>query len=170
MAAGDRRLGGVLPSIRARIAAGSSVSAGAVKRWTAPGYWAGISVVHSEPLPTPRRLRCVELGAKALRALADGDLAVVMRGHRRQGYARAMLSALSSGPPPNPMPDRAGQDQPRQHRLPGHHRGFGFTRVGEQGTERDGLAIVFEVPADAMRQAVHSVAGHDGTQGRDVRR
>ena len=28
--------------------------------------------------------------------------------------------------------------------------GFGFTRFGEQGNERDGLEIVFEVPADAI--------------------
>ena len=29
--------------------------------------------------------------------------------------------------------------------------GFGFTRVGERGDERDGLTIVFEVPADAIQ-------------------
>lgn len=29
--------------------------------------------------------------------------------------------------------------------------GFGFTRVGEQGNERDGLTIIFEVPAEAIR-------------------
>ncbi|MFD3613356.1 hypothetical protein ACFWXA_36015 [Streptomyces atroolivaceus] len=29
--------------------------------------------------------------------------------------------------------------------------GFGFTPVGEQREERDGLEIVFEVPAGALR-------------------
>ncbi|WP_392757204.1 GNAT family N-acetyltransferase [Streptomyces sp. LN590] len=53
------------------------MSAKAVKRWTALRRWAAISAMNSEPvpIPIPKRVRFVELNAKALRALADGDLA-----------------------------------------------------------------------------------------------
>ncbi|MER5687859.1 GNAT family protein [Streptomyces sp. NPDC002205] len=47
--------------------------------------------------------------------------------------------------------------------------GFGFTRVGEQGDERDGLEIVFEVPADAIQaEQLYGLGGHGDRPGRAV--
>jgi hypothetical protein len=51
------------------------MSAGAVKRWTALRCWVSISAMNSELLSIPKRVHFVALNAKALRALANGDLA-----------------------------------------------------------------------------------------------
>lgn len=181
--------------------------------------------MNNEPLPhsgSPR-IRFVELNAKALRALADGDLAaadaeagVALNPHfigerarsifgyradqlarepsaapwitraavsvpdgtvvgdagfhgppdaegmvevgytvvprfRRQGYARAMLTALllraAAEPGVTTVRARIGSDNQASLAT---LAGFGFTRVGEQGNERDGRTLVFEVPADAI--------------------
>ncbi|MFF0782825.1 GNAT family N-acetyltransferase [Streptomyces sp. NPDC003720] len=180
--------------------------------------------MNHQPLSISKRVRFVELSAKALRALADGDLAggsaeagvaldeyfvcdrarwifgyradqlakdpsaapwitraavsepdgavvgdagfhgppdeagmvevgyTVVPGHRRQGYARAMLRALlvraAAEPGVRTVRARIGSDNTASLAT---IAGFGFTRVGEQGNERDGLAIVFEVPADAIQ-------------------
>ncbi|MFI1972584.1 GNAT family N-acetyltransferase [Streptomyces cinnamoneus] len=180
--------------------------------------------MNSESLSTPKRVRFVELSAKALRALADGDLAggsaeagvaldehfvgdrarrifgyradqlaenpsvapwiaraavsepdgtvvgdagfhgppdeagmvevgyTVVPGYRRQGYARAMLTALlvRAATEPGVRTVRA-TIRSDNHASMATIAGFGFTRVGEQGDERDGLEIVFEVPADAIQ-------------------
>lgn len=199
-------------------------SAEAVKRWTALWRWASISAMNNELLPIAKRVRFVELSAKALRALADGDLAggsaeagvaldehfvcdrarrifgyradqlaedpsaapwitraavsepdgavvgdagfhgppdeagmvevgyTVVARYRRQGYARAMLTALlaRAAAEPGVRTVRATIGSDNNASL-ATIAGFGFTRVGERGTERDGLAIVFEVPADATQ-------------------
>ncbi|MFJ6378451.1 GNAT family N-acetyltransferase [Kitasatospora sp. NPDC092039] len=180
--------------------------------------------MNNAPHPIPKRVRFVELGAKALQALADGDLAggsaeagvaldphfvgdrarrifgyragqlaedpsagpwitraavsepdgvvvgdagfhgppdeagmvevgfTVVPGYRRQGYARAMLTALlaraAAEPGVRTVRARVSSDNTASLAT---IAGFGFTRVGEQGNERDGLVIVFEVPADAVR-------------------
>ncbi|MGW2443563.1 GNAT family N-acetyltransferase [Streptomyces sp. NPDC001675] len=180
--------------------------------------------MNHQPLSISKRVRFVELSAKALRALADGDLAggsaeagvaldeyfvcdrgrwifgyradqlakdpsaapwitraavsepdgavvgdagfhgppdeagmvevgyTVVPGHRRQGYARAMLRALlvraAAEPGVRTVRARIGSDNTASLAT---IAGFGFPRVGEQGNERDGLAIVFEVPADALQ-------------------
>lgn len=177
---------------------------------------------HESP-SLPKHVRFVELSAKALRALADGDVAggsaeagvvldehfvsdrarwifghradqlakdpsaapwitraavsepdgavvgdagfhgppdeagmvevgyTVVPGYRRQGYARAMLRALlvraAAEPGVRTVRARIGSDNTASLAT---LTGFGFTRVGEQGNERDGLTIVFEVPADAI--------------------
>lgn len=180
--------------------------------------------MNSELLSTPKDVRFVELSAKALRALANGDLAggsaeagvaldqhfvgdrarwifgyragqlaqdpsaapwitraavsepdgvvvgdagfhgppdeagmvevgfTVVPQYRRQGYARAMLTALlvraATEPGVKTVRARISADNTASLAT---IAGFGFTRVGEQGNERDGLVIVFEVPADAMQ-------------------
>ncbi|MEU2391344.1 GNAT family N-acetyltransferase [Streptomyces sp. NPDC007369] len=177
-----------------------------------------------EPISASKHVRFVELGAKALRALADGDLAggsaaagvaldehfvserarsifryradqldsdpsaapwtaraavsepdgvvvgdagfhgppdeagmvevgfTVVPRYRRQGYARAMLRALlvraAAEPGVRTVRARVRADNTASLAT---IAGFGFTRVGEQGNEHDGLVIVFEVPADAIR-------------------
>ncbi|MGW4231657.1 GNAT family N-acetyltransferase [Streptomyces sp. NPDC004980] len=180
--------------------------------------------MNHEPRPVPRRVRFVELSEKALRALADGDLAggsaetgvaldehfvgdrarrifghradqlardpsaapwitrvavsepdgtvvgdagfhgrpdeagtvevgyTVVPGHRRQGYARAIVTALlvRAAAEPGVRTVRATVRSDNTASL-ATLAGFGFTRVGERGDERDGLEIVFEVPADAIR-------------------
>ncbi|MFE5402822.1 GNAT family N-acetyltransferase [Streptomyces sp. NPDC056580] len=189
--------------------------------------------MNHEPLSISKRVRFVELSAKALRALADGDLAggsaeagvaldeyfvcdrarwifgyradqlakdpsaapwitraavsepdgavvgdagfhgppdeagmvevgyTVVPGYRRQGYARAMLRALlvraATEPGVRTVRARIGSDNTASLAA---IAGFGFTRVGEQGNERDGLALVFEVPADAI-QAKRRTASAD---------
>ncbi|OEJ23575.1 GNAT family N-acetyltransferase [Streptomyces agglomeratus] len=180
--------------------------------------------MNNELRSIPKRVRFVQLSAKALRALADGDLAsgsaeagvaldehfvcdrarhifgyradqlaedpsaapwitraavsesdgavvgdagfhgppdedgtvevgysVVPR-YRRQGYGRAMLTALlvRAAAEPGVRTVRATIRSDNTASL-ATMAGFGFTRVGEQGNERDGLEIVFEVPADAMQ-------------------
>ncbi|MFE2144221.1 GNAT family N-acetyltransferase [Streptomyces sp. NPDC059456] len=180
--------------------------------------------MNSAPLSTPKRVRFVELNAKALRALANGDLAsgstesgvaldehfvgdrarwifgyradqlakdpsaapwitraavsepdevvvgdagfhgppdetgmvevgfTVVPGYRRQGYARAMLAALlvraAAEPEVRTVRARISPDNTASLAT---IAGFGFTRVGEQGNERDGRFVVFEVPADTIR-------------------
>lgn len=178
----------------------------------------------NEPLSTPKHVRFVELSAKALRALADGDLAggsaeagvdldehfvsdrarwifghradqltedpsagpwttravvsepdgvvvgdagfhgppdeagmvevgyTVVPRYRRQGYARAMLTALlaRAAAEPDVRTVRARIKSDNSASL-ATLAGFGFTRVGEQGNEQDGIVFVFEVPADAIQ-------------------
>ncbi|MEU6948467.1 GNAT family N-acetyltransferase [Streptomyces sp. NPDC046316] len=72
--------------------------------------------------------------------------------YRRQGYARAMLKALlvRAAAEPGVRTVRATIRSDNTASL-ATVAGFGFTRVGERGNERDGLDIVFEVPADAIR-------------------
>ncbi|WP_329403980.1 GNAT family N-acetyltransferase [Streptomyces melanogenes] len=180
--------------------------------------------MNNEPLPAPKRVRFVELSAKALRALADGDLAggsaeagvaldehfvgdrarwifgyradqlakdpsaapwitraavsepdgvvvgdagfhgppdetgtvqvgyTVVPRYRRQGYARAMLAALlaRAAAEPGVRTVRAIIRSDNEASL-ATIAGFGFTRVGEQGNEREGIAFVFELPADAIQ-------------------
>ncbi|MGW7262221.1 GNAT family N-acetyltransferase [Streptomyces sp. NPDC054842] len=180
--------------------------------------------MNSTVIAIPKRVRFVELGEKALRALADGDLAggsaaagvtldeyfvcdrarwifgyradqlakdpsatpwitravvsepdgavvgdagfhgppdeagavevgyTVVPGYRRQGYARAMLRALlvRAAAEPGVRTVRATIRSDNSASL-ATIKGFGFTRVCERGNERDGLEIVFEVPADAMQ-------------------
>ncbi|MFD3698094.1 GNAT family N-acetyltransferase [Streptomyces sp. NPDC058646] len=180
--------------------------------------------MNNETLPTPQRVRFVQLNARALRALADGDLAggsaeagvaldehfvgdrarwifgyradqlakdpsaapwitraavsepdgavvgdagfhgppdaagtveigyTVVPGRRRQGYGRAMLRALlaRAAAEPGVRTVRATIRSDNTASL-ATIAGFGFTRVGEQGEERDGLDLVFELPADAIR-------------------
>lgn len=200
------------------------MSAKAVNRWTTPRLWVSITAMNDEPLSAPKRVRFVELSAKALRALADGDLAggsaeagvaldehfvgerarwifgyradqlakdpsaapwitraavsepdgvvvgdagfhgppdeagmvevgySVVPGYRRQGYARAMLRALlvraAADPDVRIVRARIGSDNTASLAC---IEGFGFRRIGEQGDERDGLTIIFEVPADAIQ-------------------
>lgn len=200
------------------------MSGEAVMRWTALWCWASISAMNNEPHSIPKRVRFVELSAKALRALADGNLAggsaeagvaldeyfvcdrarwifgyradqlakdpsaapwitraavskldgavvgdggfhgppdgagmvevgfTVVPGCRRQGYARAMLKALlvRAAAEPGVRTVRARIRSDNNASL-ATIAGFGFTRVGEQGNERDGLVIVFEVPAGAIQ-------------------
>ncbi|MGT2526098.1 GNAT family N-acetyltransferase [Streptomyces nojiriensis] len=180
--------------------------------------------MNSEPLSIPRRVRFVELGERALRALADGDLAggsteagvaldehfvgdrarwifgyraaqlaedpsaapwitraavsepdgvvvgdagfhgppdeagmvevgfTVVPAYRRQGYARAMLTALlvraAAEPEVRTVRARISPDNTASLAT---IAGFGFTPVGEQGDEHDGRFIVFEVPTYAIR-------------------
>jgi ribosomal-protein-alanine N-acetyltransferase len=201
-----------------------TLSAEAVKRWTALRCWGSISAMNSEPLSLPKRVRFVELSGEALRALADGDLAggsaeagvaldeyfvsdrargifgyradqlakdpsvapwivraavsepdgavvgdagfhgppdeagmvevgyTVVPEYRRQGYARAMLRALlvraAAEPAVRTVRARVGSGNTASLAT---LTGFGFTRVGEQGGEHDGLTVVFEVPADAIQ-------------------
>ncbi|MBW5482179.1 GNAT family N-acetyltransferase [Streptomyces bambusae] len=180
--------------------------------------------MNSELLSLPKRVRFVELNAKALRALADGDLAggsaeagvaldehfvcdrarsifayradqlaedpsaapwttraavsepdgtvigdagfhgppdeagmvevgyCVVPTYRRQGYARAMLRALlvRAAAEPGVRTVRATISSDNAASL-ATIAGFGFTRVGERGNEHDGIAYVFEVPADAIQ-------------------
>ncbi|MFJ6793602.1 GNAT family N-acetyltransferase [Streptomyces sp. NPDC091268] len=186
----------------------------------------------NELLPAPRRVRFVELNAKALRALADGDLAAgsaeahvaldphfvgdrarwifgyradqlaadpsaapwttraavsepdgavvgdagfhgppdetgtvqvgytVVPRYRRRGYARAMLRALleRAAAEPDVRTVRATIRADNEASL-ATIAGFGFTRVGERGNERDGIAYVFEVPADAITTTRRRPAG-----------
>ncbi|MFE5406606.1 GNAT family N-acetyltransferase [Streptomyces sp. NPDC056580] len=76
----------------------------------------------------------------------------VVPGYRRQGYARAMLRALlvRAAAEPGVRTVRATIRSDSSASL-ATIEGFGFTRVGERGNERDGLEIVFEVPADAIQ-------------------
>ncbi|MBP0450564.1 GNAT family N-acetyltransferase [Kitasatospora sp. RG8] len=183
-----------------------------------------------------KRVRFVELGAKALRALADGDLAggsaeagvaldphfvgdrarwifgyradqlardpsaapwitraavsepdgavvgdagfhgppdedgmvevgfTVVPGYRRQGYARAILRALlvraAAEPGVRTVRARVSADNAASLATVA---GFGFTRVGEQGNDRDGLVIVCEVPAHAIQAGQHPASSADTT-------
>ncbi|GAA1544730.1 hypothetical protein GCM10009730_62320 [Streptomyces albidochromogenes] len=187
--------------------------------------------MNDELLPIPKRVRFVELSAKALRALADGDLDggsaeagvaldehfvcdrarwifgyranqlaedpsvapwitraavsepegvvvgdagfhgppdeagmvevgfTVVPAHRRQGYARAVLTALltRAAAEPDVRTVRARIRSDNNASL-ATISGFGFTRVGKQGNERDGIALVFEVPADAIQVSSTSPA------------
>lgn len=71
----------------------------------------------------------------------------VAPGHRRQGYARAMLTALIRRAAAEPAVRTA-----RVTISPGNTAslatisGFGFVEVGEQWDEVDGLELIFEVP------------------------
>lgn len=207
---------------------GTILSAEVVKQWTVLRRRASISAMNNEPLATSlatsKHVRFVELSAKALGALADGDLAggsaeagvaldehfvcdrarwifrhragqlaenpsaapwitrvavsepdgivvgdagfhgppdeagmvevgfTVVPGHRRQGYARAMLRALlvraAAEPEVRTVRARVRADNSASLATVA---AFGFTRVGEQGNESDGLVIVFEVPAGAVQ-------------------
>ncbi|MFJ2201484.1 GNAT family N-acetyltransferase [Streptomyces violaceusniger] len=218
------------------------MSAETVKRWTALPCWASISAMNNEPLPIPKRVRFVELSAKALRALADGDLAggsaeagialdeyfvcdrarwvfgyradqlaadpsaapwitriavsepdeavvgyagfhgppdeagmvevgyTVVPGYRRQGYARAMLTALLVRAVAEPgITTVRAAISPDNNASLATIAGFGFTRVGEQWDERDGLEIVFEVPVDAIQaEQLYGLGGHGDRPGRAV--
>ncbi|MGW6918058.1 GNAT family N-acetyltransferase [Kitasatospora sp. NPDC054939] len=79
--------------------------------------------------------------------------------HRRQGYARAMLRALleraAAEPAVTTVRARIRADNAASLATLG---GFGFRRVGEQGNEQEGLVLVFEVPAEAVRTARPPVA------------
>ncbi|MEU4210830.1 GNAT family N-acetyltransferase [Streptomyces sp. NPDC026206] len=198
--------------------------------------------MNSELLSIPKRVRFVALSAKALRALADGDLAggsaeagvaldehfvcdrarwifgyradqlaedpsvapwitravvsepdgavvgdagfhgppdeagmvevgyTVVPGYRRQGYARAMLTALlvRAAAEPDVRTVRATIRSDNNASL-ATIAGFGFRRVGEQGDERDGLETVFEVPADAIQaEQLYGLGGHGDRPGRAV--
>ncbi|MCB5166545.1 GNAT family N-acetyltransferase [Streptomyces bambusae] len=71
---------------------------------------------------------------------------------RRQGHARAMLRSLllraAAEPGVRTVRATIGSDNAASLAT---IKGFGFTRVGEKGNETDGLAFVFEVPAEAIR-------------------
>ncbi|WP_405486090.1 GNAT family N-acetyltransferase [Streptomyces sp. NBC_00096] len=182
--------------------------------------------MNNELLPTPRRIRFLELSERALRALADGDLAggsaeagavldehfvgerarwifgyradqlardpsaapwtvraavsepdgtvvgdagfhgppdgagmvevgfTVVPGYRRQGYARAILAALLARAAADPDV-RTVRARIRSDNTPSLATiaGFGFTRVGEQGNEQEGITLVFEIPAATIRTA-----------------
>ncbi|MER5487375.1 GNAT family N-acetyltransferase [Streptomyces sp. NPDC002812] len=169
----------------------------------------------------PKRVRFVKLNAKALRALADGDLAggsaeagvaldeyfisdrarwifgyradqlakdpsaapwttraavsepdgtvigdagfhgppsedgvvevgySVVSAYRRQGYARAMLTALlaRAAEEPDVRTVRATIRSDNTASL-ATIAGFGFTLVAERGNETDGIELVFELPAN----------------------
>lgn len=169
----------------------------------------------------PQRVRFVQLNAKALRALADGDLAggsaeagvdldayfvsdrarwifayradqltrdpsaapwttraavsepdgtvigdagfhgppdeagvvevgySVVSAYRRQGYARALLTALltRAAEEPDVRTVRATIRSDNTASL-ATLAGFGFTQVAEQGNETDGTTLVFERPAN----------------------
>ncbi|MER8186438.1 GNAT family N-acetyltransferase [Kitasatospora sp. NPDC094015] len=72
----------------------------------------------------------------------------VLPGFRRLGYARAMLAALlrRAAAEPSVATVRATIGPENAGSL-ATIRDFGFTEVGEQWDERDGLEIIFEVPA-----------------------
>ncbi|MGW5062874.1 GNAT family N-acetyltransferase [Streptomyces sp. NPDC004096] len=76
----------------------------------------------------------------------------VVPGYRRQGYARAMLAALlvraAAEPGVRTVRARIGSGNDASLAT---IAGFGFTCVGEQGNEHDGLELVFEIPADAIQ-------------------
>ncbi|MFD9338323.1 GNAT family N-acetyltransferase [Streptomyces sp. NPDC060028] len=76
----------------------------------------------------------------------------VVPGCRRQGYARAMLTALlaRAAAEPDVKTVRARIKSDNNASL-ATIAGFGFTRVGKQGNEHDGLVTVFEIPADAIQ-------------------
>ncbi|MEU7682895.1 GNAT family N-acetyltransferase, partial [Streptomyces spectabilis] len=78
----------------------------------------------------------------------------VVPGHRRQGYARAMLRELlvRAAAEPGVRTVRATIRSDNEASL-ATIAGFGFTRVGEKGDEREGISFVFEVPADAILAA-----------------
>ncbi|MFJ7272562.1 GNAT family N-acetyltransferase [Streptomyces sp. NPDC099050] len=176
----------------------------------------------------PKRVRFVKLNAKALRALADGDLAAgsaeagvaldeyfvsdrarwifgyradqhakdpsaapwttraavsepdgtvigdagfhgppdesgvvevgysVVSTYRRQGYARAMLTALlaRAAEEPDVRTVRATIRSDNTASL-ATIAGFGFTRVAERGNETDGIDLVFELPANPSQISHH---------------
>jgi RimJ/RimL family protein N-acetyltransferase len=68
--------------------------------------------------------------------------------YRRQGYARAMLHELlrRANAEPGVLTVRA-TISPENAASLATIRGFGFTHVGEQWDEEDGLELIFEVPA-----------------------
>jgi [ribosomal protein S5]-alanine N-acetyltransferase len=68
--------------------------------------------------------------------------------HRRQGYARATLAALleRAAAEPDVRTVRASISPTNAASL-ATIAGFGFVEVGEQWDERDGLELLFEVPA-----------------------
>lgn len=68
--------------------------------------------------------------------------------HRRQGYARAMLRALilRAAADPGVRTVRASI-RPDNAASLGTIAGFGFTQVGEQLDDIDGLELIFERPA-----------------------
>ncbi|MEV5281284.1 GNAT family protein [Streptomyces sp. NPDC052811] len=61
---------------------------------------------------------------------------------------RALLVRAAAEPEVRTVRARIGSDNTASLAT---IEGFGFTRVGEQGNERDGLTIVFEVPARAVQ-------------------
>ncbi|MGW0433235.1 GNAT family N-acetyltransferase [Micromonospora sp. NPDC003197] len=69
--------------------------------------------------------------------------------HRRRGYARAMLAELlrRAAAEPDVQTVRATISPDNAASL-ATLAGFGFTEVGEQWDEEDGLEIIFERPAD----------------------
>ncbi|MEW2529501.1 GNAT family protein [Streptomyces sp. NPDC047071] len=78
----------------------------------------------------------------------------VVPGHRRRGYARAMLKALlvRAAAEPGVRTVRATIRSDNSASL-ATVAGFGFTRVGEKSDAHGGLVLVFEVPADAVQAA-----------------
>jgi RimJ/RimL family protein N-acetyltransferase len=81
-------------------------------------------------------------------------------GHRRRGYARAILAAL--------MRRAAADARVRTIRVtisPDNAAslatiaGFGFTEVGEQWDEEDGLETIFEIPASEISASEAPVGG-----------
>ncbi len=72
--------------------------------------------------------------------------------HRRQGYARAMLAALlRRAAAESAVATVRATISPANTASLATMAGFGFAEVGEQWDEEDGLEIIFEVPADALR-------------------
>ncbi|WP_411103138.1 GNAT family N-acetyltransferase [Streptomyces sp. cmx-4-9] len=71
--------------------------------------------------------------------------------YRRQGYARAMLRALlvRAAVEAGVRTVRATVRSDNAASL-ATLAGFGFVRVAERGSDRDGIEFVFEVPADAV--------------------
>ncbi|GGX44639.1 GNAT family N-acetyltransferase [Streptomyces chryseus] len=81
---------------------------------------------------------------------------------RRQGYARAILTALlfRAVAEPGVRTVRASIRFDNNASLV-TIAGFGFTRVSEQGKQRDRFTIVFEVPADAIQaEQPYGLGGH----------
>lgn len=75
-------------------------------------------------------------------------------GHRRRGYARAMLTALvRRAAAESAVSTVRVTISPDNAASLATISGFGFTEVGEQWDEEDGLEIIYEVPAGHYRRS-----------------
>jgi RimJ/RimL family protein N-acetyltransferase len=73
--------------------------------------------------------------------------------HRRRGYARAMLTALLNRAATEPTVTTVRATiSPTNTASLATIAGYGFTQIGEQWDEEDGLEFIFELPTDTLRK------------------